>query len=582
MLTLSFFFRSPNRRRNDGPNRACQRLREVPRVESLEGRSLPSVVLNQTFSGLNFGDTAGFVPPDTIAAAGPTHVVECVNTNLAVYNKTNGSLVSKQSLGSFFNTFDSLSDPNVTYDELASKFFVTVLDIDQDALLYGRFSDSSGDPTSGAETGQIPVTDFGGLIGVTVGDFPRVGWNADAYVVSLNMFDPFFGIYDHVQVVTIPKANFFNPTTTDPFGINDFAGNNFTLAPATMHGSQAGDPMWFVEEANYENGKNIRVVEETGVLTSPSFTSFDIGVASYTAPPDATQSGSSNKITTNDSRILNVEWRTNKLVASQAVGLSTDAQAHARWYEFSTAGASPSLTQQGTIGAGSGANSYFPSVAINSKGDVGMTFMESSSSEFMSVYVTGATFSSTSFAMTMQTPVVAKAGLARYASFDSPPYRAGDFSGISVDANDSFWAANEYATGNTSASANWGTWIANFSLTAAASLPIGPGPSAAVSGTQQTGATAFDLLGTDPPDFTKPSGINVGGPGLHSASPSLAGLIEAESSVYVSAFINSIIDAQPGGADGPLPPNDSLSAWIANLPPGLILDQPQLAPGGAN
>ncbi len=57
------------------------------------------------------------------------------------------------------------------------------------------------------------------------------------------------------------------------------------------------------------------------------------------------------------------------------------------------------------------------------------------------------------------------------ASFDSSPYRAGDYSGITLDPGSgpgdpnagTFWAANEYAK-NISASANWGTFISHFSL----------------------------------------------------------------------------------------------------------------------
>jgi len=96
-------------------------------------------------------------------------------------------------------------------------------------------------------------------------------------------------------------------------------------------------------------------------------------VAAYRQPPAATQKGANTLITTNDSRVLNAEWRNNRLVAAQTVGVNSDSQAHARWYEFSTSGAT-SLTQQGTIGLGSGANSYFPSIAVNPGGDLGMTF----------------------------------------------------------------------------------------------------------------------------------------------------------------------------------------------------------------
>ena len=161
---------------------------------------------------------------------------------------------------------------------------------------------------------------------------------------------------------------------------------------------------------------------------------------------------------TGDTRILNVEWRGDRLVASQTVGISGNARA--RWYEFDTSG-TPSLTQQGTISPGAGIHTYYPSIAIAANGDLGMTFMQSSSKEFVSMYVTGRFPAEPPG--TMQTPVLVKAGEANYAAFDCTTLdgcRAGDYSGITVDPDSSsvFCAANEYATSDVSE--NWGTWIA--------------------------------------------------------------------------------------------------------------------------
>lgn len=448
------------------------------RVDQLEDRCVPTVTLGTHFSGLKFADTPGYVPPDTIAAAGTDHIVEMVNTDIAIYNKSDGSLVASEDLGVLFNTSDSLSDPGVTYDEQAGVFFIDVLDFQNDLLYYGRFSDTATgtNPLAAPNTVELneglDVTDGGGFAGLgTTGDYPRAGWNADVYTISLNMFDV-LGNYDHVSVVTIPKADFQNPAQVDPFGLNDPNANNFTLAPATMHGAQSGaDVMWFAEEAGYGNGSKIKVVKETGVLSSPTFTSYNIGVAAYLEPPTATQKGASTRLQTNDSRILNAEWRNDQLVAAQTVGLSTDSQSHARWYEFDTSGTTPALTQQGTVGKGSGSNSYFPAIAINANGDVGMSYMQSSANEYVSMYVTGATYSSTAFAMTLQAGVKAQAGQTTYNAFDGSPYRAGDFSGMSVDPATSgalantFWGANEF----TGTGGNWSTHVANFSLSASAS-----------------------------------------------------------------------------------------------------------------
>jgi hypothetical protein len=98
-----------------------------------------------------------------------------------------------------------------------------------------------------------------------------------------------------------------------------------------------------------------------------------------------------------------------------------------------------------------------------------MTFMQSSSTEFMSMYVTGQ--NSANLPGQMRTPILAQAGLRTYRAFDCvigttfvDDCRAGDYSGISIDPNFSnmFCAANEYATSRSSN--NWGTWITCFAI----------------------------------------------------------------------------------------------------------------------
>src|SRR4029079_1648961 len=146
-------------------------------------------------------------------------------------------------------------------------------------------------------------------------------------------------------------------------------------------------------------GNSLRVVRMDGALSgAPTFTDYVLPVSAYsfnagTSTPPASQKGSTAKIATNDSRILSVAWRGDRLVATQEVG-TTDATsvARARWYEFTTASAAPGLTQAGQINpsvAGMGAATYYPSIEINAAGDLGLTFMESSSNEYMSMYVTG-------------------------------------------------------------------------------------------------------------------------------------------------------------------------------------------------
>ncbi|HEX9443085.1 MAG TPA: hypothetical protein VGA73_03155 [Candidatus Binatia bacterium] len=467
------------KRRAEEAGKAAGTIQPAPRQEGAPAAPLPrSVAVESGFEGMAFSTSGGATPPDTHAATGADHIVEIVNSSLAIYNRATGALISQQSLADFFAAVkisDCIVEVAVGYDELARRFIVGALDIpercgldppERTGLLYA-VSDAA-DPTAGfSEMHSIDMDEPGkfNCAGERVGgDFNKVGWNADAHVFTINMYNFSETCFDHVAIVTIDKSTVLDadPTTLSFFH-NDRSGfGHFTMVPAAMHGSVTGDPLWFVEEAGFANGKMIRVVKMTNPLSAaPVFADKDVTVAAYGLPPSATQSGSPTLINTLDSRILSVDWRSDRLLAAHNVGRS--GAAHARWYEFNTFGASPSLAQQGGIEPGAAVHTYYPSVAISGSGAVGMTFLQSSDAEFMSMYVTGRLLSDPSGAM--QTPALAKAGAGVYQPLDCvSPCRAGDYSGVTADPNftNRFCAANEYAPAD--GVNDWKTWIACFTM----------------------------------------------------------------------------------------------------------------------
>jgi hypothetical protein len=44
---------------------------------------------------------SGFIPPDTMGAVGPDHIVEMINGNFEIFDKTNGTSISSRSLDDF-------------------------------------------------------------------------------------------------------------------------------------------------------------------------------------------------------------------------------------------------------------------------------------------------------------------------------------------------------------------------------------------------------------------------------------------------------------------------------------------------
>jgi hypothetical protein len=422
----------------------------LPEFMELEDRSVPSATITAGINGIN---NTGWYPPNVQPAVGPNYIVETLNENLAIFNKSTGTLVSSQSLSSLFTGFDQagsygIFDPSSFYDEQAGRFVIEAHVADQTA--HKAYVDiaisNSSDPTQGfSERHQIEV-DQGGVYWADNG---KIGWNTDAYVYSGNLYT-WAGSFGGEIVVSIAKSSVLDQNSST---LTDTLINRPTdgpMAPARMHGSTTGGPMYFLE-TSWSGGSSIAVLRMSNVLSSsPTFTTTNVSVNSYGYLSSAPQPGGS--LTIGDSRTLNVEWYNNNLVVAYNSKVGTDAAA--AWAEFNTSGSSPTLVQQGVIHPGTGISTYFPAVAVDANGNIGLNYLESSTTEPVSMYVTGRLASDP--LGTMESPVLAKAG-----SGTLSPGRAGDYGGMALDPSTSgvFWAANEYSAGGP-----WGTWLASFQL----------------------------------------------------------------------------------------------------------------------
>src|SRR5207249_3579653 len=145
----------------------------------------------------------------------------------------------------------------------------------------------------------------------------------------------------------------------------------------------------------------------------------------------------------------------NTIVASHTVSTSPTEDV-AQWYAINVSSGTPVLLDQGRVGAGDNTFVAYPAVDINSVGTIGMTFLRAgtdATTDFMSMWVTGRTASDPPG--TMETAMEVPSGIGQAIYIGS---REGDLSGINVDSDGSFWAANEFANTETANNfANWGT-----------------------------------------------------------------------------------------------------------------------------
>ncbi len=462
----SFARQLATRRRKVQSNRRRVNLE----VTQLDARIVPVVSLASGLTGLN---NTGWYPPDPQVAAGPSHVVETVNESMAIYSKSTGTLLSSEALTTLFSGLDTNGgpfDPSVFYDESAGRFVIeaAVKDSTNSKSFVDFAFSKTSDPTQGFYTTQIEV-DQGG---VDWSDNGKIGWNNDAYVYTGNLYT-WGGSYSQEVIVSIDK-------TTVTGSVKSYVttqGGDFAMIPARMHNSTAGGPMWFVE-SSWNGGSTLYVTRMDNVLSSnPTFTTTSIGVNTY-SQVTPTQPGGT--VDAGDCRTETVEWNNGHLVASLNSGAGSDAAA--AWYLFSTSGSTPTLSQQGVIHPGTGISTYFGAVTVDSSGDMAMTYMESSSTENPSMYVTGRL--ATDAPNSMEPPVRAQAG-----AIALNPNRAGDYGGIALDpsAANTYWAINEYAPSG----ASWGVFISQFTVTSASGTNTAPTITSAASATPSpvTGTT---------------------------------------------------------------------------------------------
>ncbi len=472
-----------------------------------------------SIEGINFnenGSNTGFfqIPPDPSGAAGLNHVVSVVNSSIEWHTKT-GIQQNSQSLRNFFSaavpgtTDDPLTgtfDPKVIYDQYSNRFVVVTLEQQgRDGGINNPSNDRSRIYVAVSDDADPNGTWFGYSINslVNIGgtnywaDYPGFAVGQDAVYITNNVFKfDGDGAFGGSRLWVIPKTPFYSggtPSNTiyDPSTLAGLGFQLGTLQPAHTFGTTPGNTGTFLVSTavNTSVGGNdfVDVIRIDNPLGGPSFNYQAINVGDINTAfslPGAPQSGTSTTVSTNDQRALNAVWRNNNLYLTNTVAPPSgpDAgQATAHWYQINTTNLNAlTLADQGNIGGediAPNTSTFFPSIAVNSVGDVGIGFSASAATIFPGAYYTGRKASD--LAGTVQSSGLLRAGQDSYVrTFGGPRNRWGDYSGASVDpSNDSFWVFNEYALtrGNPTAPGDdgrWGTAFGNFSLAATKSISI--------------------------------------------------------------------------------------------------------------
>jgi hypothetical protein len=409
-------------------------------------------IIRQSFDGVSFlGSNCGCLPPDTNAAVGNGFAVETVNLQIRVFDKASGALLLDEPLATFFGAFSG-GDPYVVYDDTADRWYVSAFDSNDTGLFLAVSLD--GNPLDGF----LPTLHLANL---GFPDYPKPGFNKDAIFISYNNFN-IAGA--PATIAAIDKAAALLGTLT--YFVSQPELQFRAMPPAQMHLSQDGGGSrhapagveWFVStDGNDVSGTTIRVTQMTNYLSSsPNFTYTSLPVTAYRRATTADQPGGS--VTTfPNTTTTQVQFHNGQLVTAMAAATATDRFVYpkGRIYQIDVSHGTPTLLAERLIDPGNGIAVQMPSVDEDSQGNLGLTWMESSKTEYLSMWV------ATLDRFGKLVAAVAAPG----GGFFSVNFRIGDYSttvrDLTDDNKDVFWSANEYI-GDGGRINIWRTHITSF------------------------------------------------------------------------------------------------------------------------
>lgn len=458
------FLSPPSRQHLPGsaaePNALAEKSDAPPRPQlGLPSAQVASPSPSASFQAL--ADSGTHIPPDTHGAVGPNHLMATLNSQIRVQTRA-GATLSTVTLNAFWagTGATGVFDPKVLYEPFNNRWIFTAMSNSRSAdssVLIG--TSRTSDPTGTWDLFRLDADSAD----VNWADFPSMGFNKDWVVVTANMFTLANDTFFKSRLFVLRKSNLFGSPASAVTTVIDTGGS--TQVPAITYDNIIAT-MYLIENlgSNAIHGF-VGISTITGAVGAEVYSDL-VSTPSIANPwassvpggaDFAPQSGTASKIQNNDSRIQNVIYRNGSLWTTQTafLPLAAPTRAAVQWWQLNPAGGA--VQQFGRVDDPTGTVFYaFPSLAVNSAGDVLLGFAQFSSGIFASAAYAFRTAADT--AGTMRDPVILKAGETTYfKTFSGTKNRWGDYSHTVVDpVNDtSFWTIQEYAA---SPANTWGTW----------------------------------------------------------------------------------------------------------------------------
>jgi hypothetical protein len=421
----------------------------------------------------------GNVPPDPNIAVGPNHIVQTVNTRIAVYSKT-GVLAAgyPKSLSSIWTALggacatNNAGDPIVQYDRLANRWLVF-----QIGSLSSPYSQCYAISTSGDPTGSYNLYSYN--FGSNLPDYGKFGvWpkttnsaTAGAYLATYNLFanaQTGVGAY----LCAMDRAAMIAGSASPALVCYTIA-NDYSFLPVDLDGATPApdsSPAHFITN---ETDTSLRLYKMTPNFVTPSSSTLsapiDIPVASYSMACGGgtciPQRGTTNLLDSLGDRLMyRFAYRNFGSYEAFLVNhaITSGAAVGIRWYELRNLSSTPLLYQSGTFAPNDGNYRWMGSMAMDKNGDIALGYSISGSNLYPSVNVATRLSTDPLGQMSNETQFLAGTG-----AETGPHTRWGDYSAMRIDPSDdcTFWYSNEYYTSVAAANSfTWSTMIGSLKL----------------------------------------------------------------------------------------------------------------------
>lgn len=453
------------------------------------------------------------IPPDVSGAAGALNqLMVATNADVQVQNRS-GTVLSTASEATFWSVVVSgavIRYPRVLYDVIRDRWIFTALAYGGGAtsrllIAASRTLDATGQWTLYAI--NLDATDM------TMGDYPNLGFDNNAIIAQVNMFNVSDLAFAGSHVYAVDKAaayagatavyQFF-PVTTD------FGAPQVPAVTYDDYGSDVLVQVW----TNNSNGEGYYRLWALGggpvgsANLAPGLFVGPFYPWAFTAPGNtnfAPQLGSANKFYLGDARMQNVAYRNGTVWATHTIFLPADAPTRSavQWAQIDPSDGS--ILQAGRIDDGDGVSPQmfyaFPSIAVDVNDDALIGYSRFSAQQYASAnYALRRAFDPPD---TLESERVLKAGQAPYFKTGGTFNIWGHYSNTTVDpANDNaLWTVQEYAASPSAGVDRWGTWWGRVVVPATATpivTPTGPTPTATITPTPTATETATPTLSATP------------------------------------------------------------------------------------